>query len=469
MAIRTGIGIGAAQIADTSNIMNAYGRQIAQQQKEQAAQAQRDFIKAEKEAERVAKEQAKFDENLADIMASVKTEGARDVDVPDITKAYSAIKDMYAKSGSLKDSEKPLFRAELRNKINSLNEFAQRSNKLSKDVLSISEEIAKNEWDYDPKSVLDIKEISRTPLAQLGPRANIDRLNYKRQANPDLIIKAIDNVYKRGEENAEPSGQIVDKSGLRYSLKRVSPEFISNALAQEIQNNPEAMQSLAVLYRRTTGDNNPTNEKLTAFLKDQYETRHKYDYLGNAIQPRSSGGGGDDAYNFPIELNLPFGQESEKPGVVNVKDYIKLPLTKQNFAGSGYIDMSTGLPATGTLESSNDYEVVGVANFPVIAKDFIAKGKDPNGQNIKGALAQPRFIKNNPSAVQLKPMVHVQKITDGNVENLLIPYDRLPASKKTIKGLANFRPASGSSSSAPKTSATTKESSTQNKKTIKGF
>jgi hypothetical protein len=48
MAIKTGIGVGAAQVFDTSGIMNTYARQQAQQQKIQAAQAQREFLSAEK-------------------------------------------------------------------------------------------------------------------------------------------------------------------------------------------------------------------------------------------------------------------------------------------------------------------------------------------------------------------------------------------------------------------------------------
>jgi hypothetical protein len=281
MAIRTGIGVGAAQIADTSNIMNAYGRQIAQQQKAQAVQAERE-----------AKAAAKYEEDLADLMASVKTEGARDVDVPDITNAYNEIKEYYSQSGSLKDKDKPLFRAELMNRVKNLNEFAFRSNKLSKDILGISGDIAKNEWDYDPNAVTEIKTIAQTPLKKLGGMAVIDPLRYKRQADPNLIIKALDDVYKLGEANATPSGQIVDRSGLKYSVKKADPTFINNALVQRIQNDPQALQSLSVLYRRTTGDNNPTTEKLTGFLKDQYETRYKYDYLGNAMQPRVGRGGG---------------------------------------------------------------------------------------------------------------------------------------------------------------------------------
>ena len=302
MAIRTGIGVGAAQIADTSNIMNAYARQVAQQQKAQALQAERE-----------AKAQAKYEEDLADLIASVKTEGIRDVDIPDITNAYNELKEFYSKSGSIKDKDKPLFRAELMSRAKSINESAARSKKLANDIADISNDMARNEWDYDPNSIIEIKEIYRTPLSKLGARAVIDPLRYKRQADPTLIIKAIDDVYKLGEANATPSGQIVDKSGLKYSVKKVDPAFISDALVQRIQNDPQAMQSLSVLYRRTfPGDNNPTPEKLTGFLKDQYETRYKYDYLGNAMQPRVGRSGGGKATNdelFSTWINGAFTED----------------------------------------------------------------------------------------------------------------------------------------------------------------
>jgi hypothetical protein len=333
------------------------------------------------------------------------------------------------------------------NRVKNLNEFAFRSNKLSKDILGISGDIAKNEWDYDPNAVNEIKTIAQTPLKQLGGMAVIDPLRYKRQADPNLIIKALYDVYKLGEANATPSGQIVDRSGLKYSVKKADPTFINNALVQRIQNDPQALQSLSVLYRRTTGDNNPTTEKLTGFLKDQYETRYKYDYLGNAMQPRVGKDDDEDSYNYPVELTIPF---ADGKGNVNVKDYVKLPLPRQNFAGSGYIDMYTGKPSNEILDSSNDYEVVGVANFP-----FIKSGSTKD-KSLWGTLAQPTFAEKNQNAVQEKPMVHVQKITNGIKEDLLIPYDRLPRSKKVNKALSNFKPSSGSNSSPAKTQTKTK-------------
>ena len=92
--------------------------------------------------------------------------------------------------------------------------------------------------------------------------------------------------------------------------------------------------------------------------------------------------------------------------------------------------MATGQPSTEALESSNDYEVVGVGNFPIITRG-----------NMKGSVSQPRFAEQNPNAVKLTPMVHVQKKVGSLIENLLVPYDRLPPSAKTKKGLANFTPA----------------------------
>ena len=281
MAIRSGIGIGEAQVFDTSGLANQYAKQVAADQKAQAAQA---------EIQRKAAE--KYNEELADLIANVKTEGARDNDVPDITKAYNDIKDFYAQSAKLKDTDRPLFRAELRNRINSLNEFAQRSNKLSKDVAAMSGEIAKNEWDYDPNSVLELKRINQTPLKQLGADAVIDPMKYKRLPNFKMVEDILDKTYDLGKENAKFVGDVSVK-GRTVGVSKVAPEFINAALIQSVQNSPEAKYALKSLYTKTTGDTQPTDEKLGSFLRQQYETRHRYDYEGSPQKIAKAGGGRD--------------------------------------------------------------------------------------------------------------------------------------------------------------------------------
>jgi hypothetical protein len=316
MAIRTGIGVGAAQIADTSGIMNAYARQIAQQQKLQAAQAQRDFLSAEKEKERAERAAAKFDEDLADIMASAKLGGIRDVDVPEITKAYNEVKEFYSKSGSLKDSQKPLFRAELRNRMNTINDAAINSKEVEKKRYATAAKVSENPWDYDPKVIQDLDYVNKTPLSKLGGMANMDPLNYQKLPNFGLIDNIIDDTYKIGKENAKFAGQVFEK-GQRYKVKRVEPALIQDNLVQRFTTSPEALRAISNLYSRELGKQ-PTNEELTNYIMDKYKTKHSFDYVGEPLdlkEPKSGGGEDQDKYTYRQQIIT--GALENDPGSIN--------------------------------------------------------------------------------------------------------------------------------------------------------
>jgi hypothetical protein len=318
MAIKTGIGVGAAQIFDTSGIMNAYGRQIAQQQKAQAAQAQRDFLSAEKEKERAEKEAAKFDEDLADIMASAKLGGIRDVDVPEITKAYNEVKEFYSKSGSLKDSQKPLFRAELRNRMNTINDAAINSKEVEKRRYDIASKVAQNPWDYDPKVIQDLDYINKTPLSKLGSFANMDIMNYQRLPNFGLIDTIIDDTYDIGKENAKFAGQVFEK-GQRFKVKRVEPALIRDNLVQRFTTSPEALRAISNLYSRELGKQ-PTNEELTNYIMDKYKTKHGFDYIGEPLdlkEPRESNSGTDEQDKYTYRQQIITGALENDPGSIN--------------------------------------------------------------------------------------------------------------------------------------------------------
>jgi len=286
MAIRTGIGVGAAQIADTSGIMNAYARQIAQQQKLQAAQAQREFLSAEKEKERAERAAAKFDEDIADIMASAKLGGIRNIDVEEITKAYNEVKDFNSKSGSLKDSEKQLFRAELKNRMNTINDAAINSRKVGERYYSLASKVAENTSEYDPKVIQDLDFINKTPLSKLGALANMDPITYQKLPNFGLIDNIIDDTYKIGKENAKFAGEVFDK-GKRFNVEKVDPALIQNNLVQRFTTSPEALRAISNLYSRELGKK-PTNQELTNYIMDKYKTKHGFDYIGEARDLKES-------------------------------------------------------------------------------------------------------------------------------------------------------------------------------------
>lgn len=295
MAIRTGIGVGAAQIADTSGIMNTYARQLAQQQKAAALQA-----------EKQAKENAMYNEQLADLLSDVKTDGARDIDIPDITNSYNELKELYRKGLSIKDpADRALYRASLEKGVKSLNEYAQRSKKFSADLFNVSQDIAKNEWDYEPSSVDYLSRLKSKSLKDLGANAVVDPMQFKKVPNTTLIETILDKTYDLGKKKAEFVGESF-KLGKRFNLSRVNPEIIQNNLVQSIQNNPEAFSAIRALYVRNTGDRDITGEKLTNFMKDLYETKYDYDYVGAAKDLKSSGGRGgsgeEDKYTYRQQL-----------------------------------------------------------------------------------------------------------------------------------------------------------------------
>jgi hypothetical protein len=300
MAIKTGIGVGAAQVFDTSGIMNTYARQIAQQQKIQAAQAQREFLSAEKEKERAERAAAKFDEDIADIMASAKLGGIRDRDVEEITKAYNEVKDFYSKSGSLKDSEKPLFRAELRNRMNTINDAAVNSIELSKRYYSLASKVAENPWDYDSKVIQDLDYINKTPLSKLGALANMDPITYQKVPNVKLLDNIMGDVNKLGEINAQYSKEEKIGSDKYKDVSIVDKAYIQKNLIQGVMNSPEAFSSVKRIFASENPGQQPTDQALTEFLTKKYEEKYPYIYKSDIKkqpkEPKPEKETNDDAY-----------------------------------------------------------------------------------------------------------------------------------------------------------------------------
>ena len=298
MAIKTGIGVGAAQIADTSNIMNAYARRIAQQQRADAILAERQAKEATALAERREKEDARYNEELADLIAGVKTEGARDEDLPDITNSYNEIKELYRNGTSIKDpAQKAMFRAELGKNIKSLNEYAQRSNKFSKDLYAIGSDIAKNEWDYDPASVSYLNKIKRLSLKDLGQESILDPDKFKRVPNVKLLDDIFSNVNKLGEKNAQYSSE--EKIGAdKYRDVSVADKvYIQKNLIQGVMNSPEAYSSAKRIFVNENPGQQPTDQALTEFLTKKYEEKYPYIYKSDVKkQPKAEKQDNEDVY-----------------------------------------------------------------------------------------------------------------------------------------------------------------------------
>jgi hypothetical protein len=141
---------------------------------------------------------------------------------------------------------------------------------------------------------------------------------------------------------------------------------------------------------------------------------------------------------IPRDLNLAYKNGTAN---VNVKDYVGVSIPTKSLVGLPTYNLSTG-SLNQRLNPSVDAKVVGVGNFPIV--------NDKAGKQFRGLVSQPKFERENPQAVTDRAMLHIKEPVVGNpgfYEDILIPYDALPANVKNSKAvkesLANFRPAGG--------------------------
>jgi hypothetical protein len=324
--------------------MNAYGRQIAQQQKAQALQAEKEAKSAEK-----------YNEELADIMASYKTTGARDIDIPEITAAYNQIKEYNSQANKIKDSERPLFKATIKNMMNTVNETSLRSKELEGRTYTIASTVAQNPWDYDSKVIQDLDYIKKTPISKLGAMSNVSPLDYQRLPNFETINNIYKDTYGIGEKNSKFIEELRE-GGKRRNLSRVGEDVIKTDLIQRFTNSPEATKAISYRYSKQFGKQ-PTNEDLTNYIMDEYKAKYGLDYLGEIKDLEKTGGGkgaGDEQDKYTYRQQIIQGALNNDPTFIN-KMKAALPtgtkieplvsVSGKNGAKGGYKSLKITLPS----------------------------------------------------------------------------------------------------------------------------
>jgi hypothetical protein len=418
MPIRSGIGIGAAQIYNQpSALVNTYGKLLQQQ----------------------AQENAKFQNELADLIGKVKTEGARDIDKPLIAKAYDEVKELYRQSSSVRNStERNLIRSQLTSGIQSLNEAAARSAQEAKLYTDTLSRVATTgQFLYDPNKLNEFKLRINKPITELTV---FNPLDLERIPDDSIRDKAYDNIYTE-LKNKSVYKTVNIGGGKEQEIGVVNPTIVTANIIERIGKSPEWLNLATRNYVQANPGKEPRIEDIIDTEVKLYMNRRGNEYTGTPSRiPKATGGEAPDWLNNPnpVALNIPFAGGKAS---VDSQNYIGLSIPNKNFAGSSAIDLTTGSPVK-SLTSSNDYQIVGIGNFPTITSG-----------NFKGSLAQPDYESKNPKNITYKPLIHVQQIVKyGNgskTKDLLIPFDRLPANVKSSKALdkvlRNFRPSSGKS------------------------
>jgi hypothetical protein len=435
-----GIGSGQAQVySQTQNAVNTYARTIAQQQ-------------AKREAEQKA---------LADKLSQFSTEGLREVDKEGFYQVYDGWKNKTYDAMKAKDpKEKFRLQAEAEKDRQKAAKYVFDSKaKTQRDLAMGAKVLGKPHFFNEQGKQIFNKSLS-APIYSKDDIVDYNSipLGYDKSKVVENVTKLNNELLKQGkyDEVEGVTKKVGDLTVAEFKkIKRVDPKSQYSAYEMLYRGDDGFKALVEESYPQLDWDNNEPQAIQMALtdmvtksplVKDEgverrsVPNRDMTDYQKMSLAIRQANAQGEEDVSTPIQLDIPFAKGK---GRVRINEYFKMPTTKQNFAGSEYIDMKTGKPELNKLPSSGDYEVVGVANFPVIKSG-----------NFKGSISQPKYAEKDPNNIVPTPMIHVQvPMAEGRKKDILIPYNRLAATAKSKKALSNFIPAT----------------STSNKKTIKGF
>ena len=333
MPIKSGIGFGAAQVYNQpSALVNTYGKLLQQQ----------------------AQENAKFQNELADLIGKVKTEGIRDIDKPLITKAYDEVKELYRQASSIRNpSERNLIRSKITSNIQSLNEAAARSAeeaKLYKDTLG--RVATTGQFLYDPKKLNDFKQRIAKPITELTA---FNPLDLERIPDDSIRDKAFDNLYN---ELKNKSTYVTRKigGGKEQEVGVVNPTVVTANIIERIGKSPEWLNLATRNYVQANPGKEPKIEDIIDNEVKLYMARRGNEYVGSPSRIPTGGAGGQQQaiYNRGALLDkligrvpgsdkellevssLPYGTNAKFVDVRNYKGQIIKKLFKVVVPKSGW-------------------------------------------------------------------------------------------------------------------------------------
>ena len=262
MRIKTGIGVGGAQIFDTSGIQDAYYKQYLQKQKQDQAYA----------------------EDLANNLAKYDTTGLTPDDAKYADKLYSDLKNKYLQVNIKDPKQRALANAELKSGMQKIKDFTYNAKKFPLDRQKIGEEFGKNRFMYPDDVIKSFdKNVKDKPYYQVMQSGfgDINQLLTKRNPDNSFVEKGNkefdEALYKDaiGNVSGFKTVDLKDGKGKLYKASSYSttPEA-ARKIALGILNKDDSTKSS--YYYNFTQDNpnvEPNDAVVADYIVKQGEAR----------------------------------------------------------------------------------------------------------------------------------------------------------------------------------------------------
>lgn len=267
MAIKTGIGIGEAQVYDTSGLVGNFAKLLQKQQQDEI----------------------KFQTEIADLISRVDTKGVRDADKLEIANMYQATKDLYRQAAQAKTfQEKALLKSQISKAVKDINEYAYNSANFSKRYEDLGKEVLANSWAYDPKIVDKFRSLANQSLIKMGGESALDPSEYQKIPNEKSRENVFSDIKRQGEDFA--TSQFVREGAREREVKTLSDDYVVKNIYKKFLSNPEYKFKATYDFKQANPNAPITDEAIVANELAKYKTSFGTIYKGSAVRiPKETG------------------------------------------------------------------------------------------------------------------------------------------------------------------------------------
>lgn len=251
MAIKTGIGVGEAQIYTQPNeLVNTYGRLLQQKQKQNQL----------------------FSNDIAKMFASYDTNSLHPKDLAASTEAYNKIRLAALNTDNLSNIEQTQVKSQVIQGFQRLAEFDNTAKQFRRTLKSISDDMVANPTRYTIDARNTVEKLGQTPYVEVEDKyKELTPFMFIRKAKPGSLENMIAEVRKQVFTNAQNQKQIKGSSagGQDVTYAFITPEQLDSGLATKLALDDDANADVEERFTSKYG-RVPTGEERIKFAKEIY-------------------------------------------------------------------------------------------------------------------------------------------------------------------------------------------------------
>ena len=251
MPIKTGIGVGEAQIYNQPNeLVNTYGKLLQQKQKQNQ----------------------QFSNDIAKMFATYNPDSLHPKDLAASTELYNKVKLAALNADNLSDSQQAYLKSQISQSLQGVAEFDASAKQFRRTLKDISADMRLNPTRYTTESKNIVDKLSLTPYVEVEDKyKELSPFMFIRKAKPGSLENMIAESRKQLFENAKNQRQVKGgfAGGKNITYYVITPEQLDSGLATKLALDDDANADVEERFTSKYG-RVPTNEERIKFVKETY-------------------------------------------------------------------------------------------------------------------------------------------------------------------------------------------------------